>query len=111
MGKGFFVLIAGDHKILTEELLDKINVLHLEGTAVEVFQGTGIGGELEDQFIGVQSLTMAAVLAVLTLVAVLAVADEGMAVGGELGADLVGAAGNKVTLHEGQAVLHSQRFI
>jgi hypothetical protein len=31
--------------------------------------------------------------------------------GGELGADLVGAAGDQITFHKGQAVLHRQRLI
>ena len=74
--------------IFTEILLNEVHILHLEGTAVQVFQGAGVGGKRKDQLVGVQGLTVTAQPAVVLLAAVFAVADEGMARGGELGADL-----------------------
>ena len=94
-----------------EVFLQKIHVLHLEAAAVEVLQGTGIGGEAELQAVGVQGLAVAAVLPVFPLAAVLAVAQQGVAGGGELGADLMGAPGDEIALHQGQPVLHRQSFI
>ena len=51
---------------------------------------------------------MAAVGLVLLLPAVLAVPQEGVAGSGELGPDLVGAAGDQLTLHQGEPLPHRQ---
>ena len=63
---------------------------------------------MEGETVGVQSLPMAAVPPVVPLAAVLAVPQQGMAHGGELGADLMGAAGDQLALHQGQAVPDGQ---
>ena len=54
---------------------------------------------------------MAAVLPVLPLAAVLPIPQQGMAGGGELGADLVGAAGEQLALYQGQSARRPQSLI
>ena len=91
--------------------MHKIHVLHLKGAAVQPFQSAGLRGELKGEFVGVERLPMTAVFPVFPLAAVFAVADQRVPRGGELGADLVGASGDQVALHEGQIVVDRQYFI
>ena len=74
---------------------NKVHILHLEALSVQPGQGAGIGGEVKLQAIGVQRLTMAAILFVLPLPAILAVPDQGVSGMGELGPDLVGPPGDR----------------
>ena len=55
-----------------------------------------------------QGLSPAAVGLVLLLAAVLAVPQKGVSGGGELGPDLVGAAGDQLALHQGEPLPHRQ---
>ena len=77
-----------------EVFFHEVHIFHLEGFAVQIFQRTGIGGEVEGQLVGVQSLVIP--VKPLVQLAVLAVAQEGMARVGELGADLVGPSGDQL---------------
>ena len=81
-------------------LLREIHLFHLKGLAVQVIQRPCIRGEGEGQLVGIQRLI--APVEALVQLAVLAVPQQGVAGGGELGADLVGATGEQLTLHQGQ---------
>ena len=54
---------------------------------------------------------MASIGLVLLLAAVLAVPQERVAGGGKLGPDLVGTAGDQLTLHQGEPLPHRQGLI
>ena len=103
-------LLTGEVKA-GEVVRQEIHILHLETAAVEVLQRSGVGGKAELQAVGVQSLAVAAVFPVFPLAAVLTVAQQGVAGGGKLGADLMGAPGDQVALHQGQSVLYRQSLI
>ena len=85
-----------------EIFLDKINSFDLEGLPVQVFQGAGISGEAEGQFVRVQSL----IIPVIPLVQlpVFAVSQQGMSGMGELSPDLVSTAGNQFAFHQAQTI-------
>ena len=87
-----------------EVFLQKIHILHLEAAAVEVLQRAGVGGEAELQAVGVQGLAVASVFPVFPFASVLAVSQQGVAGGSELGADLMGAPGDEIALHQRQSV-------
>ena len=87
---------------------DKVHILHLPAAAVEMLQRPGVGGEAELQAVGVQGLAVAAVFPVLPLPAVLAVPQQGVARGGKLSPDLMGAPGDQVALHQGEPAVHRQ---
>ena len=89
----------------------QVHILHLEALSVQSGQRSGIGGEVKLQAIGVQRLTVAAILFVLPLPAILAVPDQGVSGMGELGPDLVGPTGDQVAFHQRQATLHRQSAV
>ena len=89
--------------------LNEVYVCHFEGLSVQIFENSGVGFETKAQFIGVKRL--AALVETLIQLAVLAVAQKGVACCGELGADLVGPAGNEFALHQGKTVLGLECFI
>jgi len=91
-----------------EVLLHKVHPVHGEGPAPQVFQRPRAGGEGEGELIGVQGLEGAAVPLVVPLAAVLAVPQQGVPGGGELGPDLVGPPGEQLALHQGEAAAHPQ---
>ena len=72
MGFGLFPMIVG--KILR----NKIHILHLKALPIQPGQGSGVGGKVELQAIGVEGLAVAAILFVLPLPAIFAVPDEGV---------------------------------
>ena len=74
----------------------------MEGLAAEVLQYPGFGGEVEAEVAAVEGLAGLVVAAVDFTAAVFAVAQEGAADVGQAGADLVGAAGEKLGLHQAQ---------
>ena len=92
-------------------LLHKVHLFHGEHPAPQILQNTRVGGEGKFQLLGVQSLEGATVLLVVPLPAILAVPQQRVAGGGELGPDLMGAAGQKLTLHQGQPPVDRQRLI
>ena len=79
------------------------------GLAVEIFQGAGLRLEGEGQLIGIEGL-IGPVEALIELT-VLAVAQQRMTGVGELGANLVGPAGDQLALHQGKAVSRIQYLI
>ena len=89
----------------------EIHLLHGEHAAPQVLQQPGVGGEGKGQLIGIEGLEGTAVLLVVPLPAILAVPQQGMAGGGELGADLVGAAGEQLALYQGQSARRPQSLI
>ena len=100
----FFVTIFRNkgRTILGKIFPGKGDLFHLKRLAVQVRKKPGIGGEPEGQAVGVQGL-IAPVLSLFQL-AILPVAQEGMACVSKLGADLMGPSGYQLALHQGQAV-------
>ena len=97
--------------IIGKILLHKVHLFHGEHPAPQILQNTRVGGEGELQLVGVQGLEGASVLLVVPLPSILAVPQQRVAGGGELGPDLMGAAGQKLTLHQGQPPVDRQRLI
>ena len=99
----FFCEVGTNSNIyLREVLLDEIYFIYFEASSVEIIQTAGIGGEGEGQFVGIEGLIFAA--AVLVQLAILSVAQQGMARVGELSTNLVGTAGDQLTLHKTQPI-------
>ena len=95
---GFFPLFTKNAAAgLGKIFLCKIHALDPEGLSVEIFQAPCLSGEGEGQLVGIERL-IGAVKALIEL-AILAVAQQGVTGVGELGADLVGPAGDQLTLH------------
>lgn len=80
----------------------KIHIGHCPLPVVQGLQTAGVRGEVKAELVGVQSLIGAAVGLVVFLPAILAVSRQGVAGIGQLGADLVGTAGNELALQQGQ---------
>ena len=78
----------------------KWNIFNFKGFTLQIVQNPGVGFEIEYQFIGIQRLLLQTVFAVDLAAAVFAVAQQGMADVGELGADLMGASCKQLTLHQ-----------
>ena len=115
-GKEFFVekmpLLSRVQGDVGEVVCHEIHLVHGPHPAVEAGQTAGIGGEAEGQLVGAEGLAPgAAVLFVLPGPAVFPVPQQGMAGGGELGPDLVGAAGDQAAGHQGQAVFLGQGLV
>ena len=85
-------------RIVWKVFRHKVYVLNGPFPPVEFVQASGVGGEFKAQFIRVQRLVGAAVLLVVPFPAVLAVSQQRVAGGCELGPDLVGAPGDEVAL-------------
>ena len=81
-----------------EILLRKIHLFHLKGLAVQVGQRPCIRGEGEGQFVGIQRLIVP--VKALVQLAVLAVSQQGVSRVGELGANLMRAAGDQLALYK-----------
>ena len=92
-----------------EVFLHKVHIFHFEGLAVQVGKGTGIGGEVEGQLIGVQGLIVP--VEALVQLAVFTVTQEGMARVGELGTDLVGPSGDQLAFHQCQTIPGSDGLV
>ena len=90
-------------------LLHEIYFIYFEASSVEIIQTAGIGGEGEGQFVGIEGLIFAA--AVLVQLAVLSVAQQGMARVGELSTNLVGTAGDQLALHKTQPIGGSENLV
>ena len=94
---------------LFEQYFDKIRLRDGKLPAVQIVQGPGVGFEGESQLPGAQRLTGEG--GGLFIAPVFAVPHQGVAGGGELGADLMGAAGEEPALHQGGAVFGAKGLI
>ena len=92
-----------------EVFLHEVHIFNPEGFSVQIIQRSGIGGEGEGQFVGIQSLIIAVVFFI--QLAVFAVAQKRMTGMGKLGADLMGPAGNQLALHQSQSVFGNKSLI
>ena len=81
----------------------------MEGFAVQIVERSGIGGELKGQLVGIQSLIVP--VKPLVQLAVFAVPQQGVPGVGKLGANLMGSAGDQLTLHQRQPPGACQGFI
>ena len=83
-----------------EELVAEPHLLRLKAPAVQIVEGARAALEPEGELVGVESLELVAGAVVVAVAAVLGVAEQRMADGGEVCADLVGAAGQQVDLQQ-----------
>ena len=72
---------------------------HLKGFPIQVVQGARVGGKGKGEPVGVQRLVVP--VEAFVQLAVFAVPQQGVASMGELGADLVGSAGDQLSFHQG----------
>ena len=89
--------------------LDKIHLLYLELPAVQVVENTSVCLKIKQQLVGIQCL----IGPIITFVqlAVLAVAQQGMAGCCHLRADLMGPAGDQFAFHQAQTISGLQRLV
>jgi len=87
----------------------EVHVLHLIGLTVQAFQAARLGGKGEAKLIGIEGLVGA--VEPLVQLAVFAVAQQRMTGVGELGADLVGSAGDKLAFDQTQTISGVQHLV
>ena len=82
-----------------EILRHEVHMRHLKGFPIQVVQGALVGGKGKGEPVGVQRLLIP--VEPLIQLAVFPVPQQGMTGMGELGADLVGPAGDQLAFHQG----------
>ena len=87
-------------RIRGEILCYKVHLFYLKGFSTERLQNTGIGLKGKGQLVGIEGLILPVILCL--GLSVFSVSQQRMTGGGKLGTDLMGAAGDELTLNEAE---------
>ena len=97
--------------IVGKVFLDEVDLLHAELAPLEIIEKPRVGGKVEDEPVGVQSLTLFAIALVEALAAVLAVAQQRPARVGHLRADLMGSPGKQPAFYQRERAGGAKRAV